>query len=64
LIFPYFIAAYYPKGDNHRPTCKCIKDANGVLPGKTIFFCSSKAHACRMEEIFNKLYPQFWAGEW
>ena len=22
-----------------------IKDANGVLPGKTIFFCSTKAHA-------------------
>ncbi len=41
---------------------ECIKDANGVLPGKTIFFCSSKAHARRMEEIFNKLYPQY-AGE-
>ena len=34
-----------------------IKDANGVLPGKTIFFCSTKAHARRMEEIFDKLYP-------
>jgi len=38
---------------------ECIKDANGVLPGKTIFFCSSKAHARRMEEIFDKLYPQY-----
>lgn len=34
-----------------------IKDANGVLPGKTIFFCATKAHARRMEEIFDKLYP-------
>jgi len=38
---------------------ECIKDANGVLPGKTIFFCSSKAHARRMEEIFDVLYPQY-----
>lgn len=37
---------------------ECIKDPNGVLPGKTIFFCSSKAHARRMEEIFDKLYPE------
>lgn len=41
---------------------ECIKDSNGVLPGKTIFFCSSKAHARRMEEIFDKLYPQY-SGE-
>lgn len=38
---------------------ECIKDNDGVLPGKTIFFCSSKAHARRMEEIFDKLYPQY-----
>ena len=38
---------------------ECIKDANGVLPGKTIFFCASKAHARRVEEIFDKLYPQY-----
>lgn len=38
---------------------ECIKDRNGVLPGKTIFFCSSIAHARRMEEIFDKLYPQY-----
>lgn len=38
---------------------ECIKDDNGVLPGKTIFFCSSKAHARRIEEIFDKLYPQY-----
>lgn len=36
-----------------------IKDANGVLPGKTIFFCATKAHARRMEEIFDKLYPHY-----
>lgn len=38
---------------------ECIKDHNGVLPGKTIFFCSTKAHARRIEEIFDKLYPQY-----
>lgn len=38
---------------------ECIKDHIGVLPGKTIFFCSSIAHARRMEEIFDKLYPQY-----
>lgn len=38
---------------------ECIKDANGVLPGKTIFFCISKAHARRLEEIFDSLYPQY-----
>lgn len=38
---------------------ECIKDANGVLPGKTIFFCMTKAHARRMEEIFDSLYPQY-----
>jgi type I restriction enzyme R subunit len=36
-----------------------IKDSNGVLPGKTIFFCISKAHARRMEEIFDSLYPEY-----
>ncbi|MBN1625107.1 MAG: DEAD/DEAH box helicase family protein [Deltaproteobacteria bacterium] len=38
---------------------ECIKDMNGVLPGKTIFFCASMAHARRMEEIFDALYPQY-----
>ncbi|MEO8148842.1 MAG: DEAD/DEAH box helicase family protein, partial [Bacteroidia bacterium] len=36
-----------------------IKDANGVLPGKTIFFCMTKAHARRMEQIFDSLYPEY-----
>jgi len=36
-----------------------IKDSNGVLPGKTIFFCISKAHARRMEKIFDSLFPEY-----
>ncbi|MBI1907065.1 MAG: DEAD/DEAH box helicase family protein [Rhodocyclales bacterium] len=39
---------------------ECIKDGSGVLPGKTIFFCSTKAHARRIEEIFDKLFPQYY----
>ena len=38
---------------------ECIKDANGVLPGKTIFFCMTQAHAKRIEEIFDALYPEY-----
>lgn len=41
---------------------ECIKDSDGVLPGKTIFFCSSKAHARRIESTFDKLFPQY-SGE-
>ncbi len=37
---------------------ECIKDSNGVLPGKTIFFCMSMAHARRVEEVFDSLYPE------
>ncbi|MDA3942472.1 MAG: DEAD/DEAH box helicase family protein [Bacteroidetes bacterium] len=36
-----------------------IKDANGVLPGKTIFFCISMKHARRIEDIFDTLYPEY-----
>ncbi len=36
-----------------------IKDSNGVLPGKTIFFCMSIAHARRIEQIFDNLYPEY-----
>ncbi len=32
-----------------------IKDQNGVLPGKTIFFCSSRSHARRIEQTFPAL---------
>ncbi|MDF2652284.1 MAG: Type site-specific deoxyribonuclease, partial [Paenibacillus sp.] len=36
-----------------------IKDSNGVLPGKTIFFCATKEHARRIERIFDSLYPEY-----
>lgn len=36
-----------------------IKDPNGVLPGKTIFFCLSISHARRIEAIFDSLYPEY-----
>ncbi|MBI5675096.1 MAG: DEAD/DEAH box helicase family protein [Nitrospirae bacterium] len=38
---------------------ECIKDHNDVLPGKSIFFCISMAHARRMEAIFDALYPEY-----
>ena len=38
---------------------ECIKDPNGVLPGKTIFFCVSIGHARRVEQIFDALYPNY-----
>lgn len=41
---------------------ECIKDPNGVLPGKTIFFCATMKHARRMEELFDAFYPQY-SGE-
>lgn len=37
----------------------CIKDVNGVLPGKTIFFCVGKTHAREVERIFESLYPEY-----
>ncbi|MDF2448084.1 MAG: Type site-specific deoxyribonuclease [Bacteroidota bacterium] len=36
-----------------------IKDANGVLPGKTIIFCTTMKHARRMEELFDAFYPEY-----
>ena len=41
---------------------ECIKDDDGVLPAKTIFFCMTKSHARRIEQIFDELYPEY-AGE-
>lgn len=38
---------------------ECIKDSDGVLPGKTIFFCTSISHARRIEKIFDALYPEY-----
>lgn len=37
---------------------ECIKDDTGTLPGKTIFFAISIHHARRLEEIFDRLYPE------
>ena len=41
---------------------ECIKDSDGVLPGKTIFFCATISHARRIEKIFDSLYPEY-SGE-
>lgn len=38
---------------------ECIKDPNGVVPGKAVFFAISKKHAYRLCEIFNALYPEY-----
>ncbi|MGI6241087.1 MAG: DEAD/DEAH box helicase family protein [Candidatus Omnitrophota bacterium] len=38
---------------------ECIKDPNGVLPGKSIVFAISKKHAYRLCEVFNALYPEY-----
>lgn len=38
---------------------ECIKDSSGIVPGKSIFFCLTKDHARRIEELFNKLYPEY-----
>lgn len=35
-----------------------IKDPSGTLPGKTIVFAMSKAHARRLEEQFSELFPE------
>ena len=36
-----------------------IKDSDGVIPGKSIFFCASIRHARRVEEVFDTLYPEY-----
>ena len=36
-----------------------VKDADGVLPAKSIFFCMTKSHARRIEQIFDELYPEY-----
>jgi len=37
---------------------ECIKDESGVLPGKSIIFAISKAHAYRLQELFDSMYPE------
>lgn len=36
----------------------CLKDQSGQLPGKTIVFAMTKAHAYRIAEVFEEMYPQ------
>ena len=36
----------------------CLKDQSGQLPGKTIVFAMTKAHAHRIAEVFEEMYPQ------
>ena len=36
----------------------CFKDQSGQLPGKTIVFAMTKAHAHRITEVFEEMYPQ------
>lgn len=36
-----------------------IKDETGTTPGKSIIFAISHKHALRLEETFNKLYPEY-----
>ena len=38
---------------------ECIKDENGVIPGKSIIFAISHNHALRLEKAFNKLFPEY-----
>ncbi len=37
----------------------CLKDQSGQLPGKTIVFAMTKAHAHRIAEVFEEMYPQY-----
>lgn len=38
---------------------KCLKDASGQLPGKTIVFAMTQEHALRLQDVFDEMYPQF-----
>ncbi len=37
---------------------RCIHDEAGQLPGKTIVFAMTQAHALRLAEVFEEMYPQ------
>jgi len=37
---------------------ECIKDPSGTIPGKSIFFAISRAHARRLQDLFDRLYPE------
>lgn len=36
-----------------------IKDATGTLPGKSIIFACSVAHARRLQDLFDRMYPEY-----
>ena len=36
-----------------------IKDADGVLPGKTVLFALSKEHARRLQDLFDRFFPDY-----
>ena len=38
---------------------KCYYDRSGQLPGKTIIFAMTQAHASRLQDVFEEMYPQF-----
>jgi len=38
---------------------ECINSEDCVLPGKTIIFAISQKHAYRLEETFDRLYPEY-----
>lgn len=38
---------------------ECIKDENGVSPGKSIMFAISHKHALRLQEAFDKEFPEY-----
>ncbi len=37
----------------------CYKDESGQLPGKTIIFAMTQAHALRLAGVFEEMYPQY-----
>ena len=37
----------------------CFKDQSGQLPGKTIVFAITQAHAQRLRLVFEEMYPQY-----
>jgi type I restriction enzyme R subunit len=37
----------------------CFKDQSGQLPGKTIVFAITQAHAQRLRQVFEQMYPQY-----
>jgi len=37
----------------------CLKDESGQLPGKTIVFAMTQAHALRLLQVFEEMFPQY-----